>query len=167
MQVTVIKCLMKSWEVWIKSFPLFCVRNMLNVESSLCLSTKVVSLAEASSEDGSHKYRLILRNAEVRSVLAEKLLMSVGRRPVTKGFGLENLELKKERKEGISVQTVGASLCSGVYICGDLTGYSLLAHTAVREAGSSCTPQYLARRCHELLGYSRWCSISPIRGLQE
>lgn len=27
-----------------------------------------------------------------------------------------------------------AGLCSGIYVCGDLTGFSLLAHTAVREA---------------------------------
>ena len=70
------------------------------------LSTKVVSLAEASSEDGKPQVQVNFENAEgTGSVLAEKLLMSVGRRPVTKGFGLENLELKKERKEGISVQT--------------------------------------------------------------
>ena len=66
------------------------------------LSTKVVSLAEASSEDGKPQVQVNFENAEgTGSVLAEKLLMSVGRRPVTKGFGLENLELKRTERGNI------------------------------------------------------------------
>ena len=68
------------------------------------------------------------------SVIAEKLLMSVGRRPVTKGFGLENLNLDKTGRGAIKVNEKMQTSLSGVYVCGDLTGFSLLAHTAVREA---------------------------------
>ena len=78
------------------------------------LSTKVVSLAEASSEDGKPQVQVNFENAEgTGSVLAEKLLMSVGRRPVTKGFGLENLELKKNGKREYLYKRTDASLCSG------------------------------------------------------
>ena len=74
-------------------------------------------------------------NAEGKgSVIAEKLLMSVGRRPVTKGFGLENLNLDKTGRGAIKVNEKMQTSLSGVYVCGDLTGFSLLAHTAVREA---------------------------------
>ena len=69
------------------------------------LSTKVVSLAEASSEDGKPQVQVNYENAEgTGSVLAEKLLMSVGRRPIRQvsGWRIWNYE---ERKEGISVQT--------------------------------------------------------------
>ena len=99
------------------------------------LSTKVVSLAEASSEDGKPQVQVNFENAEgTGSVLAEKLLMSVGRRPVTKGFGLENLELKRTERGNICTNEQMQASAPGVYVCGDLTGYSLLAHTAVREA---------------------------------
>lgn len=60
--------------------------------------------------------------------------MSVGRRPVTKGFGLENLNLDKTARGNIQVDGQMQTSVPGVYACGDLTGFSLLAHTAVREA---------------------------------
>lgn len=68
------------------------------------------------------------------SLSAEKLLMSVGRRPVTKGFGLENLNLRKTKRGNLFVDNQMQTSVPGVYACGDLTGVSLLAHTAVREA---------------------------------
>lgn len=99
------------------------------------LSTKVVSLAETSTEDGQAQVQVNYENADgAGAVLADKLLMSVGRRPVTKGFGLENLDLKKTGKGNICVNEQMQTSISGVYACGDLTGFSLLAHTAVREA---------------------------------
>lgn len=68
------------------------------------------------------------------TIQAEKLLMSVGRRPVTKGFGLENLNLEVTERRCIKVDEHLQSSVPGVYVCGDLNGVSLLAHTAVREA---------------------------------
>ena len=68
------------------------------------------------------------------SVVAERLLMSVGRRPVMKGFGLENLGLERTERGNVFVNGQMQTSVPGVYACGDLTGYSLLAHTAVREA---------------------------------
>ena len=59
--------------------------------------------------------------------------MSVGRRPVTTGFGLENLQLELNGRN-IKVDEHMQSSVPGVYVCGDLNGVSLLAHTAVREA---------------------------------
>ena len=95
------------------------------------LSTKVVSLAVAEGGQVQVGYE----NAEgAGSVVAERLLMSVGRRPVTNGFGLENLDLKKTERGSIVVDEHMQTSLPGVYVCGDLTGFSLLAHTAVREA---------------------------------
>lgn len=67
-------------------------------------------------------------------IIAERLLMSVGRRPVTKGFGLENLDLEYTQRGSIVVNDRMQTSVPNVYVCGDLTGFSLLAHTAVREA---------------------------------
>ena len=93
-------------------------------------STKVVSL-----EGDASSVRVSVENAGGASVVeAEKVLLSVGRRPVLKGFGLENLGLEKDERGRIRVDSHMQTSQPGVYACGDLTGFSLLAHTAVREA---------------------------------
>lgn len=99
------------------------------------LDTKVVSLSGNVLEDGQAQVQVNYENAGgADSVVAERLLMSVGRRPVAKGFGLENLGLEKTERGNIWVDGQMRTSVPGVYACGDLTGFSLLAHTAVREA---------------------------------
>ena len=94
------------------------------------MSTKVTGLAQ-EGEQVSVSYE----TAEgPGSVTAARLLMSVGRRPVTKGFGLENLPLERGERGNILTDEHMQTSLPGVFVCGDLTGYSLLAHTAVREA---------------------------------
>ena len=58
--------------------------------------------------------------------------MSVGRRAVFKGFGLENIAVETEH--GIKVNSVMQTSIPNVYAAGDVTGFSMLAHTASREA---------------------------------
>ena len=65
-------------------------------------------------------------------VSGDKILMSVGRRAVTKGFGLENLGVETS-KQGIKVDEKLRTNIPGVFAAGDVTGFSLLAHTASRE----------------------------------
>ncbi|MDR1332692.1 MAG: dihydrolipoyl dehydrogenase [Tannerella sp.] len=65
-------------------------------------------------------------------VIGEKILMSVGRRAVTKGFGLENLGVEMERN-AVKVDGKMRTNVPNVYAAGDVTGFSMLAHTASRE----------------------------------
>ena len=67
------------------------------------------------------------------TVEGDKILLSVGRRPITRGFGLETLGVELERG-GIKVDGQMRTNAEGVYAAGDVTGFSLLAHTASREA---------------------------------
>lgn len=64
---------------------------------------------------------------------ADKILMSVGRRAITKGYGLESLNVELERG-GIKVDEMMCTNVPGVFAAGDVTGFSMLAHTASREA---------------------------------
>jgi dihydrolipoamide dehydrogenase len=66
------------------------------------------------------------------SATGDKILVSVGRRPVTGGFGLENLGVELV-KGGIKVDERMRTNIPNVYAAGDVTGFSLLAHTASRE----------------------------------
>lgn len=116
------------------------------------ISTKVVSFAKAEGD-----ITVSYENAEGKGcVTAEKLLMSVGRRPVTKGFGLENLALETTERKCIKVNERMQTSVSGVYVCGDLTGFSLLAHTAVREAEVAV---------HHILGREDGMSYRAIPGV--
>ena len=72
------------------------------------------------------------REGQTHSVEGEKILLSVGRRPVTQGFGLENLNVELLRN-GIKVDEKMRTNVPGVFAAGDVTGFSLLAHTASRE----------------------------------
>lgn len=88
------------------------------------LSSKVVQV------DG-HKV-LFEKDGETQTVEGEKILLSVGRRPVTRGFGLENLGVELYRN-GVKVDEKMRTNVPGVFAAGDVTGFSLLAHTASRE----------------------------------
>jgi len=72
------------------------------------------------------------KDGENFTVEGEKILVSVGRRAVTTGFGLENLKVELF-KGGIKVDEKMQTNVPGVFAAGDVTGFSLLAHTASRE----------------------------------
>ena len=61
----------------------------------------------------------------------ERILLSVGRRPVTEKLSPLGLEMEGR---GVKVDATMRTSLPGVYAAGDVTGYSLLAHTAVCEA---------------------------------
>lgn len=63
---------------------------------------------------------------------SEKILVSVGRRARMSGFGLENIGVECGR--GIIVDDRMRTNVAKVYAAGDVTGFSMLAHTASREA---------------------------------
>ncbi len=72
-------------------------------------------------------------------VHGDKILVSVGRRARLEGYGLETLGVSLAltpagRPCGIKVDDRMRTDVPGVYAAGDITGFSLLAHTAVREA---------------------------------
>ncbi|NWJ50916.1 MAG: dihydrolipoyl dehydrogenase [Bacteroidetes bacterium] len=72
------------------------------------------------------------KDGKSESIIGDKILVSVGRRAVTKGFGLENLGVEIF-KGGIKVDEKMRTNIPNVYAAGDVTGFSLLAHTASRE----------------------------------
>jgi len=89
-------------------------------------SAKVVAVNNHAAE--------IKKDGEIQQIETSKILLSVGRKPVLNGFGLENLDLEINDKNGLKVNGYMQTSHPNVYACGDITGFSLLAHTAVREA---------------------------------
>lgn len=89
------------------------------------LSSKVTSIGNDSvtfEKDGNEQ-----------TVTAEAVLLSAGRRPSTKGVGLETIGVHTERGATVTDEFMRTNV-AGVYAVGDVNGISMLAHTAYREA---------------------------------
>ena len=67
-------------------------------------------------------------------ILADKTLVSIGRRPATKDLGLENIGVETDKRGAIITDSFGRTNVAEVYAAGDINGMSMLAHTAYREA---------------------------------
>jgi dihydrolipoamide dehydrogenase len=63
---------------------------------------------------------------------AEKVLVCVGRRPVTRGLGLEHLGVAFERSR-VKVNSRMETSVKGIYSIGDCASHIMLAHVASRE----------------------------------
>ena len=66
-----------------------------------------------------------------QSIDTEKILLCVGRKPSLKGIEILDLE---PFRNGIKVSDKMQTSKANIYAAGDITAFSMLAHTAVREA---------------------------------
>lgn len=88
------------------------------------LKTKVVEVSATAVT--------VERNGKTESLPTDKVLISVGRRPVLEGYGLEALNLVQENRR-LMVNAFMQTSHPRIYAVGDITGHSMLAHTAIRE----------------------------------
>ena len=73
------------------------------------------------------------QDGESRLAAADAVLLSIGRRASTADLGLDAIGLAT-RRGAIEVDEHMRTGLTGVYAAGDVTGFSMLAHTAYREA---------------------------------
>lgn len=73
------------------------------------------------------------KDGEEQVLEAGSVLLSIGRRANTRDIGLESIGVATTR-QGITVDEYLRTNIEGVYAAGDVTGFSMLAHTAYREA---------------------------------
>lgn len=73
-----------------------------------------------------------LPEGERIEIPGDRIMVSVGRKAVTEGLGLDSLGIKTERG-AVPVNEHMQTSDSNVYACGDITGQALLAHVARRE----------------------------------
>ena len=74
-----------------------------------------------------------IKSGNEQSISFDNILVAAGRKPVISGFGLEKLGVEYY-KGGIKIDPNCRTNIPNVYAAGDVTGFSLLAHTASREA---------------------------------
>jgi len=71
-------------------------------------------------------------NGEQQTISSDHILLSAGRKPVIELPGIEKLDIEYDRN-GIKIDEYCRTNTPHVYAAGDVTGYSLFAHTASRE----------------------------------
>ncbi|MDF2692318.1 MAG: dihydrolipoamide dehydrogenase [Labilithrix sp.] len=71
--------------------------------------------------------------AETRVLEFDRVLVAVGRRPVTSGLGLDAAGLSVDRHGFIAVDAQRRTHVPGIFAVGDVAGGPLLAHKAFRE----------------------------------
>ncbi|HEX7714966.1 MAG TPA: dihydrolipoyl dehydrogenase [Bacillota bacterium] len=89
------------------------------------LGSKVTAL-----DDGPVRF---ITDGREEVVSADKVLLSIGRKPAVTDLGLERIGLTLERG-AITTDPSCRTELPGVYAAGDVNGRSMLAHTAYREA---------------------------------
>ena len=102
-----------------------CVRNTRSVGVNFHLNAKV-------SEVGKEGVT-IEKEGKTARIEAEKVLVSVGRKANLSQVGLDKLNIELLRN-GVKVDEHMQTSHPRVYACGDITGHSMLAHTAIRES---------------------------------
>ena len=73
------------------------------------------------------------KDGKTESVHADKVLLSIGRRAVSAGVGLDSIGVLCERGAVVTDRHMKTNI-PNVYAVGDVNGKSMLAHTAYREA---------------------------------
>ncbi|HOD93886.1 MAG TPA: dihydrolipoyl dehydrogenase [Clostridia bacterium] len=112
------------------------------------LGSKVTSFTEKSV--------VFEKDGKTLEADAEKVLVSIGRKPSTKNLGLENIGVETDKRGAIVTDSMGRTNVAEVYAAGDVNGVSMLAHTAYREA-EVCINNILGKK--DVMRYSAIPSV--------
>lgn len=91
---------------------------------SFYINTKVIEVSKDKVT--------IDKDGKLSSIEAEKILVCVGRKAALRTIGLDKLGIEL-LKTGVKVNEYMQTSNPRVYACGDVTGFSMLAHTAIHE----------------------------------
>ncbi|WP_339048848.1 dihydrolipoyl dehydrogenase [Candidatus Mesenet endosymbiont of Phosphuga atrata] len=109
-------------------------RNLLSVLKKQGIDFKLSSkVKEIKKEAGA--LQIVIESASdntLSTIEVDKVLVAVGRRPVTQNLGIENI-IEQDSRGFIKVNEKYETNVSGVYAIGDVIGRAMLAHKAEEE----------------------------------
>jgi dihydrolipoamide dehydrogenase len=107
-----------------------------------------LSASAKSATVASNEVRVTIEAAGKTSTESfDKILVAVGRRPYTRGLGLEEIGVKLDGKGRIEVDGHFATSVAGVYAIGDVIRGPMLAHKA-EEEGVACVETLAGQAGH-------------------
>lgn len=91
------------------------------------------TLDEAKEVEGTIALNLTRQNGKTEELLASKVLVAIGRRPVTAELGLEALGIKTDERGFVVVDEAFATNMPGIFAIGDCVPGPMLAHKAEKD----------------------------------
>lgn len=126
-KVTVVEALERVLAQYDKELTKPVVTSLKNLGIEVLSNTK----AKGLSKDG--KSLLVeTKDGAEEIIAADKILVTVGRRAKTEGWGLEGLDLTMNGRV-VAIDDKCQTSMTGVYAIGDLTGEPMLAHRAMAQ----------------------------------
>ncbi len=98
---------------------------------SIMLESKLVGLKEV--KDGI-AVTIQAKDGATTETTYDYVLMSIGRKPVTEGLGLENTKVTVNKRGFIEVDEARRTADGNIFAIGDIAGDPMLAHKAAHEA---------------------------------
>ncbi len=98
--------------------------------NSVMLNSKVVEMKEMKN---GIKVTIVDKDNKKTSTTYDYVLMSIGRKPVTEGLGLENTKVKVNERGWIVVDKQLRTSDRNIFAIGDIAGEPMLAHKASHE----------------------------------
>lgn len=105
-------------------------RRLKTILDKVYTETKVVELKDTGS---SVAVKLEGKNVSEPEQTFDKVLVSIGRKPVTTGLGLENTNVKVNQRGFVVVDKQLRTDDPSIYAIGDIVGGAMLAHKAAAE----------------------------------
>ena len=105
-------------------------KRVNSMMENVYLNTKVVDMKEVKN---GLKVTFEGDKVEEKEQTFDKVLVSVGRRPVTQGLGLENTKIQIDDKGFVKVDSQRRTDDPNIFAVGDIVGNPMLAHKATAE----------------------------------
>lgn len=105
-------------------------KRVNSMMENVYLNTKVVDIKETKS---GLKVTFEGDKVEEKEQTFDKVLVSVGRKPVTQGLGLENTKIQLDDKGFVKVDSQRRTDDPNIFAVGDIVGNPMLAHKATAE----------------------------------
>jgi dihydrolipoamide dehydrogenase len=124
-KVTVVEALERILPLYDAELTQPVARKLADLDIALHVKARAVGFAEGA-------LRVALGNGSEKRIEAEKVLVAVGRRPRTQGFGMERLDLTMSGAF-VRIDERCATSMRNVWAIGDITGEPMLAHRAMAQ----------------------------------
>lgn len=105
-------------------------KRVISTMENVYLNTKVAEIKEVKN---GLKVTFEGEKVEEKEQIFDKVLVSVGRKPVTDGFGLENTKVQLDEKGFIKTDLQKRTDDPNIFAVGDIAGNPMLAHKATAE----------------------------------
>jgi len=132
-QVTIVEALDQLLATVEKELVQVVEKKMRELGMTILTSTKALGLKEKDPAKESLLHLEVETKEGKKTLEADTILVSVGRKPNSDGLGLEKIGVKIDSRGNLPTDAQGKTNIPGVWAIGDVTGAPQLAHRATQD----------------------------------